>query len=225
MSWPIATAALRLKADGVDLPADLEMPLQARGLVVFAHGSGSSRRSVRNRFVAEQLQQAGLATVLFDLLSEEEEGRDGPAGRLRFAIPLLRGRLSAVLDALAERPELQGLPLGLFGASTGAAAALGSAAERPERVRAVVCRGGRPDLAAPWLEQVHCPTLLVVGSLDRTVLELNHGAARRLGGPHRLAVVDGAGHLFEEPDALATVAELAADWFGRWLTPGATADG
>ena len=217
MSCPITSAALRLDANGVELAADLELPLLARGLVLFAHGSGSSRRSVRNRFVAEHLQQAGLATLLFDLLSEEEDARDGGAGPLRFAIPLLRGRLSAVVDGLADRPELRQLPLGLFGASTGAAAALGTAAERPELVRAVVCRGGRPDLAAPWLGQVRCPTLLVVGSLDRTVLGLNHHAARQLGGPHRLAVVDGAGHLFEEPGCLATVADLAADWFGQWL--------
>lgn len=217
MSCPIATAAIRLHADGVELGADLEVPLLARGLVVFAHGSGSSRRSPRNRFVAEHLQQAGLATLLFDLLSEEEDRREGGAGPLRFAIPLLRGRLTAVVDGLAARPELRELPLGLFGASTGAAAALGTAAERPERVRAVVCRGGRPDLASPWLAQVRCPTLLVVGSLDRTVLGLNHQAARQLGGPHRLDVVDGAGHLFEEADSLDAVADLAAEWFGQWL--------
>lgn len=211
----VATRSLQLP--GVELAADLALPPAARGLVIFAHGSGSSRRSSRNRFVAEILQQAGLATLLFDLLSPGEEERDRRDASLRFDIPFLSGRLEGTIDWALAQGELQGLPLGLFGASTGAAAALHAAAARPGAVRALVSRGGRPDLAAQALPQVRCPTLLIVGSLDADVLQLNRAAAMRLAAPHALQLVPGASHLFEEPGTLAEAARLARDWFVQRL--------
>lgn len=195
------------------LPGDLTVPSQARGLVIFAHGSGSSRRSARNRSVARALNDAGLATLLFDLLSEQESERR----ELVFDIPLLAGRLEAVTRSMLENPATRELPVGYFGASTGAAAALRAAAEIGDAVRAVVSRGGRPDLAADRLALVRAPTLLIVGSLDREVAELNSRAAGLLRCPHRIAVVDGAGHLFEEPGALEAVARLAIEWFDTHL--------
>ena len=199
----------------VQLDGQLEVPAGAHGLVVFVHGSGSSRHSPRNRFVASALGAAGLATLLFDLLTPAEERERSNV----FDIDLLAGRLVEVIGWVRDQPDLAGLPVGLFGASTGAAAALRAAADLGAVVGAVVSRGGRPDLADPWLPQVGTPTLLVVGSRDRTVRQLNEQAARRLAGPHRLVVVPGATHLFEEPGTLEAVADLARDWFVDHLTP------
>jgi pimeloyl-ACP methyl ester carboxylesterase len=202
----------------VGLPADLTVPEGAGGVVVFAHGSGSSRFSPRNRSVADQLNTAGLGTLLLDLLTAEEEDEDRWNASYRFNIPLLGERLVAAVDWVATAPgQAEGLPVGLFGASTGAAAALRAAAARPDRVRAVVSRGGRPDLAEQALPRVSAPVLLIVGEHDPQVLDLNRRAAARLAGPHELAVVPGATHLFEEPGALDTVATLATDWLTRHL--------
>ena len=186
-----------------DVRRALAMP---GGIVVFAHGSGSSGRSPRSRAVADVLEEAGLETVLFDLLRPGEED-------LRFDIPLLAGRLLEATDKARSR----GLPVGLFGASTGAAAALVAAAERPDTVRAVVSRGGRPDLAGEALPRVRAPTLLVVGGRDEVVIDLNREAMERMQAPVELEIVPGATHLFEEPGALERVAELARDWFVRYL--------
>jgi len=213
-----AHESLRIPAAGVTLDADMVVPQPARGLVLFAHGSGSSRHSSRNRHVAGELQTAGLATVLADLLTPEEEQADVRTGALRFDIDLLSGRVTALTDWLVEQERLADLGIGLFGASTGAAAALVAAA-RPASVQAVVSRGGRPDLAGGRLRQVRQPTLLIVGGRDRTVLELNREAMEELGGETRLEIVPGASHLFEEPGALDEVARLARDWFVRHLRP------
>lgn len=203
--------------DGARLPGNLAVPDRAPGVVVFAHGSGSSRHSPRNRAVADALHGAGLATLLFDLLTAEEEQRDALTGELRFDVDLLAARLTATVDWLvAEHAELA-TGLGLFGASTGAAAALQTAAERPEPVRAVVSRGGRPDLAASALPRVQAPVLLVVGGFDEPVLKLNREAAEALAAPHRLHIVPGASHLFEESGALEQVSEVAAQWFSEHL--------
>ena len=200
-----------------ELAGDLIVPDGAAGLVVFAHGSGSSRHSSRNRWVAGELRRAGLGTLLMDLLTTEEERRDARTGQWRFDISLLTRRVRGVLDWLAGQDGVRQLPLGLFGSSTGAAAALGAAASRPDAVRAVVSRGGRPDLASEDLSTVRAPTLLVVGGQDTEVLGFNRRAAEQLGGPHEVRVVEGATHLFEEPGALDTVSAAAADWFGRHL--------
>ena len=205
--------SLRISAGQVVLEADLVLPDPAQGVVLFAHGSGSSRHSPRNRSVAAELQKAGLATVLADLLTQEEEQLDARAGELRFDIELLAARVVALTDWLVDHDLTAGLSVGLFGASTGAAAALVAAAERPGPVAAVVSRGGRPDLAAGALPRVRQPTLLIVGGRDEVVLELNHRAMRTLGGERRLEIVRGATHLFEEPGALGQVARLARDWF------------
>jgi putative phosphoribosyl transferase len=209
-----------LPTAGVVLEGDLQLPpaAQRKGLVVFVHGSGSSRFSDRNRFVAAALQKRGLATLLFDLLTAAEEKRDRHDASLRFDISLLAERLIGVIDAMASQPQ-RALPIGLFGASTGAAAALLGAARRPAAVEAVVSRGGRPDLATAALPLVRCPTLLLVGGRDAEVLALNRRAAERLTAPHRLEVVAGAGHLFEEAGCLEQVARLAGDWFVRHLKP------
>jgi putative phosphoribosyl transferase len=204
----------RIPVDGVVLDADIVRPAAACGLVLFAHGSGSSRHSPRNRYVAGQLRAAGLATVLVDLLTPEEERRDARTGELRFDIGLLATRLVGLADHFAGD-----LDLGLFGASTGAAAALVAAADRPRAVRAVVSRGGRPDLAGGALRQVRQPTLLIVGQRDRQVLDLNRTAMASIGGPVRLEIVPGATHLFEEPGTLEQVARLARDWFVDHLSP------
>ncbi|MFF3290545.1 dienelactone hydrolase family protein [Streptomyces sp. NPDC003023] len=208
-----ATETVTVRTGEVALTGDLVVPDAARGIVCFAHGSGSSRHSPRNREVAATLQRAGLATLLVDLLGEEEERVDRVTAELRFDIPLLGGRVTAAVDQLAGRPDTRDLPLGLFGASTGAAAALVAAAARPERVRAVVSRGGRPDLAGPALAAVRAPVLLVVGGEDRQVLELNEEAAERLTAEYRVHVIPGATHLFEEPGTLEAAADAARAWF------------
>jgi putative phosphoribosyl transferase len=209
---------VRLPAPDAVLTGDLALPADASEVVLFAHGSGSSRFSPRNRAVARELNAAGLGTLLLDLLTGAEERQDAGSGEFRFDIGLLTGRLTAAVDWLGSRPATAGLTVGLFGASTGAAAALAAAAERPERVDAVVSRGGRADLAGQEvLGRVRAPVLLIVGGRDGTVLRLNEEAAGRLRAAHRLHVVPGATHLFEEPGALEEVAALAAEWFVRHL--------
>jgi putative phosphoribosyl transferase len=202
------------------LDGDLVVPPAARGVVLFAHGSGSSRHSPRNQFVAKELNDAGLATVLTDLLTPDEERLDSMTGQFRFNIGLLAERVTGVTDWAATHEPIAGLSIGLFGASTGAAAALVAAANRPDQVRAVVSRGGRPDLAGDYLESVRQPTLLIVGELDDEVINLNRFAMRRLAGEKELVIVPGATHLFEEPGTLQEVARLAAEWFTRHLAQG-----
>jgi putative phosphoribosyl transferase len=201
----------------VALSGDLSLPADAHGLVVFAHGSGSSRHSARNRAVAEVLRHARLGTLLLDLLTEKEEMVDARTAELRFDIPLLADRVVAAIDWAQIHPQTSPLPLGLFGASTGAAAALIAAAKRPSQVRAVVSRGGRPDLADASLAAVAAPCLLIVGGRDDVVIQLNRQALDRLKAPKALEIVPGATHLFEEPGALDQVAALARDWFVRHL--------
>ena len=208
---------VEISADGVRLAGDLVLPPDARAVVVFAHGSGSGRFSPRNRAVAGVLKQAGLATLLLDLLTAGEEALDLRTRHLRFDVALLGRRVIATIDWLASNVTTKELPVGCFGASTGAAAALIAAAERPERVGAVVSRGGRPDLAGEALGRVTAPTLLIVGGNDREVLRLNQRALAALAGEARLEIVPGATHLFEEPDALARVAVLARNWFLQHL--------
>ena len=204
------------------LEANLVTPKAAPGVVLFAHGSGSSRRSPRNRAVAGVLQDAGLATLLLDLLTAEEEAVDQQTRHLRFDIELLARRLVAVTDWLQQlQQEEAPRRCGYFGASTGAAAALVAAAERPQAVAAVVSRGGRPDLAGASLANVRCPTLLIVGGADYQVMELNQQALTKLPATSSLESVPGATHTFEEPGALEAVARLARDWFQRHLTPSA----
>jgi putative phosphoribosyl transferase len=199
------------------LQGNLTVPKGARGLVLFAHGSGSSRHSPRNRYVARVLNDTSFATFLIDLLTEAEELADARTGHLRFDIGLLAQRLAAVIDWLAHERSTRDLSVGVFGASTGGGAAIVAAALRQERVGAVVSRGGRPDLAGEALSLVRAPTLLIVGGADYQVLELNRMALARMRGPHQLMVVPGATHLFEEPGALEQVATLAAEWFKRYL--------
>ena len=206
-----------IRAGSVALEGTLRLPGPAHGLVVFAHGSGSSRFSTRNRYVAEYLNEVGLATLLFDLLTAREQEVDDRTGELRFDIGLLGGRLTGVLDWVGTQPVIRGLPVGLFGASTGAAAALNAAAARPQPVAAVVSRGGRPDLAQASLALVRAPTLLIVGGLDDVVIGLNQQAAAQLRCEHRLEIVPGASHLFEESGKLESVARLARSWFERYL--------
>lgn len=206
-----------IPVEQVQLAGDLALPPGATGLVVFAHGSGSSRFSTRNRYVAEVLRRHGLGTLLFDLLTREEEAVDEVTARLRFDIGLLARRIVATTDWLATRDELNALPIGYFGASTGGGAALVAAAERPERVRAVVSRGGRPDLAGVALPRVQAPTLLLVGGRDELVIALNRQALAAMTCEKRLQIVPGATHLFEEPGTLEAVARLAADWFQQHL--------
>jgi putative phosphoribosyl transferase len=208
---------VRIEAGSVLLEGNLSLPEGARGIVLFAHGSGSSRLSPRNRHVAKLLNQARLATLLVDLLSPEEEAVDLRTAQLRFNIGLLAERLVGITDWLVEQPDKRPLRIGYFGASTGAAAALVAAAERPKMVRAVVSRGGRPDLAGPALAHVEAPTLLIVGGNDLLVIELNRTALAQLRSEKRLVIVPGATHLFEEPGALDEVARLAREWFERYL--------
>ena len=210
--------AMTVPAGAVELEGDLTLPVKAAGIVAFAHGSGSSRHSPRNRAVAATLVHAGLATLMLDLLTPGEEKRDLRTREHRFDVALLGGRVVAAIDWLGRQEASAALPVGLFGASTGAAAALLAAGERPDRVRALVSRGGRPDLAGPALVRVSTPTLLIVGGRDEVVLDLNRGAAAELAGEVRLEVVAGAGHLFEEPGALEQVARLARDWLSARLS-------
>ncbi|WP_022948717.1 dienelactone hydrolase family protein [Methylohalobius crimeensis] len=209
----IESHELYVQAGETELAGNLAVPEHAKGVVAFAHGSGSSRFSARNRYVASVLNEAGLATLLFDLLTDAEEVIDQRTRALRFDIGLLSQRMVDAVDWLLKQPVLGDLPVGLFGASTGAAAALNTAAARPEKVKAVVSRGGRPDLAPEALPLVRCPTLLIVGGNDPAVIEMNKQAANRLIAPHELDIVPGATHLFEEPGKLEEVARLARDWF------------
>ncbi len=202
-----------IRAGDAELAGWLEVPPAAAGVVVFAHGSGSSRYSRRNNAVAEYLRAGGLGTLLFDLLTAEEGRVDDVTREFRFDIGLLARRLQGTLEWLHDRPEAAGLPTGLFGSSTGAAAALIAAAQAPQRVDAVVSRGGRVDLAGDYLPAVQAPTLLIVGGADYQVLELNRQAAGRMRGRVELAVVEGATHLFEEPGTLEEVMRLTRDWF------------
>jgi pimeloyl-ACP methyl ester carboxylesterase len=213
---------VRVRAGRVTLEGDLQIPEGAVGVVLFAHGSGSSRHSTRNRYVAGQLQSAGLATLLIDLLTLEEEAVDQHTAHLRFDIPLLAERLVAATRWLGEDPSTRSLSVGYFGASTGAAAALVAAATIPERVGAVVSRGGRPDLADEALPRVTAPTLLIVGGRDLAVLDLNRIAMARMTAVTRLEIVPGATHLFEEAGTLEIVAHLARDWFLRYLPGGSS---
>ncbi|QRK10396.1 dienelactone hydrolase family protein [Archangium violaceum] len=199
------------------LGGTLAVPEGARGLVIFAHGSGSSRHSPRNRYVAYTLRMAGLGTLLFDLLTEDEEAEDEVTAALRFDIDFLARRLGEVTDWVFAHPELSRLRVGYFGSSTGAAAALVAAADRPEAIASVVSRGGRPDLAGGALERVLAPTLFIVGGADDIVLDLNQQALERLRAPKALEVIPGATHLFPEQGALERVADLAAGWFTRFL--------
>jgi dienelactone hydrolase len=200
-------------ADGVELEGTIGIPESARGVVLFAHGSGSSRFSPRNRYVARVFRDGGLATLLIDLLSRDEEQIDEITRELRFDIAMLASRLEAAIDWLRAEPVTRDLPVGLFGASTGAAAALVAAAARPDRIGAVVSRGGRPDLANDALASVHAPTLLIVGGRDELVIGLNQQARAAMRTDVHLEIVPGATHLFEEPGTLERVAELARDWF------------
>lgn len=210
---------VELELDAVRLEGNLNRPSDAHGVVVFAHGSGSSRYSPRNRYVAEGLQEAGLATLLFDLLTPDEELEDSRTAELRFDIGLLAGRLVGAIDWLAQHPTTRSLRTGLFGASTGGGAALVAAAERPALVHAVVSRGGRPDLAGRALARVRAPTLLIVSGHDEPVIRLNQQALAQLTSVKKLDIVPGATHLFEEPGTLGQVARLAGEWFVKYLTP------
>ena len=216
------TTETMIPTAGVRLSAELTTPPGAAGVVLFAHGSGSSRHSPRNVAVAGALQQHGLGTVLVDLLTPEEEVVDEQTAELRFDIGLLSDRLVGIVDWLRAGQAVEPLPVGLFGASTGAAAALVTAAARPEDVPAVVSRGGRPDLAGPDLPEVRAATLLLVGGRDEQVLELNEQARAALGGVSELHVVPGATHLFEEPGTLEQVADEAAAWFAEHLSGSAS---
>ncbi len=210
--------AVTIPMESLRLEGDLSFPTAASGAVLFAHGSGSSRRSPRNRYVADLLNESGLATLVMDLLTEDEQQVDLQTAHLRFDIPLLAKRLVAITEWLAEHPEAAGLKIGHFGASTGAAAALVAAAQIPQTVRAVVSRGGRPDLAGQALGHVKASTLLIVGGADPVVLDLNQRALALMHCEKALKVVPGASHLFEEPGALKKVAELARDWFVEKLS-------
>ena len=211
--------AVAVPIDGQSLPGDLGIPRNPQGIVLFAHGSGSSRHSSRNRYVARTLEQRNLATLLIDLLTPEEEVVDERTAEYRFDIPMLASRLVMIVDWLRRRQDTASLPIGLFGASTGGGAALIAAARRPHEVGAVVSRGGRPDLAAGALSQVTAPTLLIVGGLDTPVIQMNRTAMARMPGQVQLEIVPGATHLFEEPGTLERVAGLAGAWFATYLQP------
>ena len=211
------TWSVRIPAGGTMLEGDLTLPPHAAGCVVFAHGSGSSRHSPRNRRVASALNQAGLATLLFDLLTRNEEAIDSRTAQLRFDIALLARRLRQATEWLLQQREMEKMRIGYFGASTGAAAALVAAAELPQHLAAIVSRGGRPDLAGPSLSRVQAPTLLIVGAEDTQVIALNRKAMEQLSCEKRLEIVPGATHLFEEPGTLEEVARLAGEWFQQHL--------
>lgn len=208
---------VRINAGPVTLEGNLTIPDGAGGVVLFAHGSGSSRHSPRNRYVAEVLNQARLATLLIDLLTSDEEEFDMRTAELRFDIPLLAGRLTAATDWLLENETSSSMKIGYFGASTGAAAALVASTERPESVNAIVSRGGRPDMAGEALPLVQAPTLLIVGGNDTQVITLNEMAYDRLQSEKEMSIIPGATHLFSEPGTLEEVSRLAAAWFTRYL--------
>src|SRR5438132_11338155 len=209
---------VRVPTGGVTLEGNLLIPERATGVVLFAHGSGSSRFSSRNRYVAQELRDGGLATLLIDLLTSAEERVDMRTAHLRFDIDLLARRLVGAMEWMSRQPATGRLPVGLFGASTGGGAALVAAAEMPERVGAVVSRGGRPDLAGAALPNVKAPTLLIVGGDDLPVIEMNQEAYDQMTCERRMEIVPGASHLFEEPGTLERVAELAREWFVRYLS-------
>lgn len=219
---PHLTTPVQVPIDDERLRGDLGTPDRPHGIVLFAHGSGSSRHSPRNRYVARTLERRGLATLLIDLLTPEEEALDDRTARYRFDIEMLAGRLVAIVGWLRRRPGTSSLSIGLFGASTGGGAALMAAAKRPQEIGAVVSRGGRPDLAGPSLARVTAPTLLIVGGLDTAVIQMNRDAMRQMPAEVMLEIVPGATHLFEEPGSLERVADLAGSWFGRHLTPPST---
>ena len=207
------------------LEGELACPPRAQGIVVFAHGSGSSRHSRRNQFVARTLERRELGTLLIDLLTPPEEDIDHRTAEYRFDIPMLAARLVAIIDWLRTRQDTAALPIGLFGASTGGGAALMAAADRPSDVAAVVSRGGRPDLAGRALRIVKAPTLLIVGGLDAPVIQMNRDALKQMSGEVKLEIVPGATHLFEESGTLALVADLAGEWFARHLQPAGSIGG
>lgn len=217
MSSRKQTQDVIVNAGDVNLEGNLTIPDSAKALVVFVHGSGSSRFSPRNQYVARTLNQAGLATLLFDLLTEDENQIDQLTRELRFNIEMLSERTIAAIDWIAEQSELRGLPIGLFGASTGAAAALNAASERPKQVATVVSRGGRPDLALQNIAKVKAPTLLLVGGLDFQVIEMNRTAANAMNTECKIAIIEGATHLFEEPGTLEQVAQIAQQWIIKHL--------
>jgi dienelactone hydrolase len=217
MNKTAAIEAVEVSAGAATLKADLRLPAAAKGLVIFAHGSGSSRFSSRNRQVAEFLGERGFATLLLDLLTAQEEAVDERTAEYRFDIARLGPRVSAAADWAGARADIGRLPIGCFGASTGAAAALIAAADRPAAIAAVVSRGGRPDLAGHALARVEAPTLLIVGGYDEPVIDLNRQAMRQMHAHVELEIVPGATHLFEEPGTLDQVADLAASWFARYL--------
>ena len=216
-SQTVEEQLVQVPAGSVTLKGNLTLPEESRAIVLFAHGSGSSRHSPRNRYVARVLNEAKLATLLIDLLTLHEEVVDARTAQLRFDIDLLAERLVDATDWLTQFPDTKHLRIGYFGASTGAAAALAAAAVRPDAVRAIVSRGGRPDLAGAALTRVQAPTLLIVGEHDDQVVQLNRQALAQLRCEKRLVIVPGATHLFEEPGALDEVARLARDWFQRHL--------
>jgi dienelactone hydrolase len=212
------TAAIPVQQHTIQ--GDLSIPHHAKAAIIFAHGSGSSRHSTRNRYVAAELRQAGLATMLMDLLTRREEQVDARTAQLRFDINLLSDRLVAAAEYLSLDPRTMNLPIGFFGASTGGGAALVAAARRPQLIKAVVSRGGRPDLAEGALPRVQCPVLLIVGGDDDVVIEMNREAMQHMDTHVEVAIIPGATHLFEEPGALEQVAHLAADFFNRYLLKG-----
>lgn len=215
---PVENHLVHIQAGLMELEGNLTIPENAQGLVIFAHGSGSSRHSPRNRYVAEVLNEKKLGTLLIDLLTEEEEEIDFQTRHLRFDIPMLADRLVHIADWAEEYPLTHKLGIGYFGSSTGGGAALIAAAKKPEIIKAVVSRGGRPDLAEEFLPQVKAPTLLIVGEHDPQVIELNQFALRHLNKKSRLNIIPRATHLFEESGTLEEVAHLAAGWFGKFLT-------
>ena len=217
MAEPVLQRAVQIAAAGVLLDGDLAVPQQAQAVVLFAHGSGSSRHSPRNRRVAGAFQQAGYATLLMDLLTGPEEDIDARTRQLRFDIPRLAARLTGAVDWLAAQDDVHSLPIALFGASTGAAAALMTAADRPDLVRLVISRGGRPDLAGDALPKVRAPVLLIVGGHDRDVHRLNVQAAGQMSAPVDITIIPGASHLFEEPGTLEAVIDTAVDALGQRL--------
>lgn len=219
MADQVQQRPVKIPAETIELEGNLALQPSAQGIVIFVHGSGSSRHSPRNQFVARVLQESGLATLLFDLLTVEEEKVDLSTAYLRFDIELLADRTASIINWVSGQPETQGLRIGLFGASTGAAAALIAAASQPDLVNTVVSRGGRPDLAARLLHAVAAPTLLIVGERDEVVLDLNRQALAALkpGLEKRLDVIPGATHLFEEPGTLEQATERARGWFQRFL--------